>query len=65
MFKQKSIRCNRIASIGYADRDETINLLVSEYRKLAQKKYKTRYDWMGKVIDWKWYKRWKLDHDTK
>ena len=33
------------------DRDETINH-ISECSKLAQKKYKARYDWVGKVIHW-------------
>ena len=34
------------------DRDETINHIISECSKLAQEKYKTRYDWMNKVIHW-------------
>ena len=34
------------------DRDETINHIISEYSKLAQKKYKARHDWVGKVIHW-------------
>ena len=34
------------------DRDETINHIISECRKLAQKEYKTRRDWVGKVIHW-------------
>ncbi len=36
------------------DRDETINHIISEYIKLAQKEYKTRHNWvgnMGNVID--------------
>ena len=32
------------------DRDETINHIISECSKLAQKKYKARHDWVGKVI---------------
>ena len=32
------------------DRDETINH-IRECSKLAQKKYNTRHDWIGKVID--------------
>ena len=31
------------------ERDETINYIISECSKLAQKGYKTRYDWVGKV----------------
>ena len=32
------------------DRDEIINHIISECSKLAQKEYKTRHDWAGKVI---------------
>ena len=32
------------------DRDETINHIISECSKLAQKEYKTRHDWVGRVI---------------
>ena len=44
------------------DRDETVNLIISECSKLAQKEYKTRYDWVGKVINWEMYKKFKFDH---
>ena len=30
------------------DRDETINHIISECSKLAQKEYKTRHDWVGR-----------------
>ena len=43
------------------DRDETI----SECSKLAQKEYKARYDWVGKVIHWKMCKKFKFDHANK
>ena len=32
------------------DIDETINPILSEYSKLAQREYKTRHDWVGKMI---------------
>ena len=32
------------------DIDETINHIISECSKLAQKEFKTRHDWVGKVI---------------
>ena len=32
------------------DRDETINYIISEYSKLAQREYKARHDLVGKVI---------------
>ena len=38
------------------DRDETINHIISECSKLAQKKYKTRHDWEDKVIYWELYR---------
>ena len=44
------------------DIDETINHIISECRKLTQKEYKTRYDWVGKVIHWEMCKKMKFDH---
>ena len=32
---------------------------------MAQKEYKTRHDWMGKVIHWEMCKQFKLDHANK
>ena len=32
------------------DEDETVNHMISKCNKLAQKEYKSRSDWMGKVI---------------
>ena len=45
----------------YGDRDETINHIISECSKLAQKEYKIRHDWvMCKKLKFdhanKWYK---------
>ena len=34
----------------YGDRDETVTHIISECSKLTQKEYKTRHDWVGKVI---------------
>ena len=42
------------------ERDETTS---RECNKLVQKYYKTRHDWVGKVIYWKLCK--KFDHTTK
>ena len=47
------------------DRDETVNQIISECSKLAQKEYKIRYDWMGTVIYWELCKRLKVDHIDK
>ena len=47
------------------DRDETINHIISEFSKLAQKKYKTRHEWIGKVILWNICKKFEFDHTIK
>ena len=44
------------------DRDETINHMISE---LAQKEYKTRLNWVGKVIHRKMCRKFKFDHTNK
>ena len=43
------------------DRDETINHIISEYSKLAQKENKTRHNWEGKVIHWELCEKFKFD----
>ena len=48
-----------------SDRDETITHIINECSKLAQKKYKTRHDWVGKVIHRKLCKGFKFDHTNK
>ena len=47
------------------DRGETIKHVISECSKLAQKKYKARHDWVGKVIPWEMSKKLKFDHTNK
>ena len=47
------------------DRDETITHMISECSKLARKEYKTRHDWVGKVIQWEMCKKFKFDHTNK
>ena len=49
----------------FGDRDETINHIIIECSKLAQKEYKARHDWMGKVIHWEMCKKFKFDHANK
>ena len=46
------------------NRDETINH-ISECRKLAQKEYNARHDWVGKVIHLEMCKKFKFDHANK
>ena len=47
------------------DRDETINNIISECSKLAQREYKTSHDWVGKVVHWEMCKKFKFDHTNK
>ena len=47
------------------DRDKTINHVISECRKLRQKQYKTRYDWMERVIHWELCKKLKFNQTIK
>ena len=47
------------------DRDKTINHIISECSKLAPKEYKTRHDWVGKVIHWEMCKKFKFNHTNK
>ena len=46
-------------------REETINYILSECSKLVQKEYKTRHDWVGKVIHWEMCKKFEFDHTNK
>ena len=46
------------------DRDETINHIISECSKSAQREYKARHDWVGKVIHWEMCKKFKFDHNN-
>ena len=47
------------------DRDKTINYIISECSKLVQKEYKTRHDWVSKVIHWEMCKKFEFDHTNK
>ena len=38
---------------------------MSECSKLAQREYKARHDWVGKVIHWEICKKCKFDHTNK
>ena len=48
-----------------SDRDETTNHIISEFFKLAQNEYKTRHDWVGKMILWEMCKECKFDQMNK
>ena len=60
---QKGDNNNNKANVGYVV-TETINH-ISECSKLAQKEYKTRHDWVGKVIHWKMCNEFKFDRTNK
>ena len=47
------------------DRDETIKHKITECSKLTQNKYKTRHDWVGKVIYRKMCKKFEFNHTNK
>ena len=39
--------------------------MFTQVKEIAQKEYKTQYNWEGKVIHWELYKRLTFDHTTK
>ena len=47
------------------DRDETINHIINESSKFAQKEYNTRLGWVGRVIHWELCKKLTFDHIDK
>ena len=49
----------------WGNRDETINHIISEWSKLAQREYKARHDWVSKVIHWEMCRKSKFDHTNK
>ena len=49
----------------FGERDETVNQIINECSKLAQKEFKNKHDWVGKVIHWELCKKVKFRHTTK
>ena len=47
------------------NRDETINYIISECSKLAQKEYKASHDWVSKVAHWEICRKFQFDHTNK
>ena len=45
--------------------DKMINHIISKCSKLTQKEYKTRKDWIGKVIHGELCKKLKFDYTNK
>ena len=54
---QKNIKCRLCG-----DRDETVNHIKSESNNIALKEYESKYEQVGKVIDWELCKKLKFDH---
>ena len=54
---------NKIANAGYVVTE--MKPSRSECSKVAQREYKTRHDWVGKVIHWEMCKKLKFDHTNK
>ena len=46
-------------------RGETVHHIVSEYEKLAQKKYKTRHDNVARKVYWEFCKKNVLEHKER
>ena len=42
--------------------EETVDYIVNDCSKLVTKEYKTRHDWMGKLIHRELCKKWKFDN---
>ena len=49
----------------YSDKDKTINQIISDCSKVAQMEYKTRHEWMGKVISLELCKKFTFDNTSK
>ena len=41
------------------------SIIISECSKFAQKEYKARHDWVGKVIHWEMCKKFKFEYANK
>ena len=57
---QQNIKCRLCGG-----KDETINHIIRECSKLVQEVYKTRHNWVGKVIHWELRKKFKFDPTNK
>ena len=55
----------RKCTAGCGNRDETINHIISECSKKAEKEYKTRHNWVCKLTHWEICKKLKFDHTNK
>ena len=60
---EKTQQNSKCKLFGY--RDKTMNHIISECSKLAQKEYKARRDWVGKVIHREMCRKFQFDHTNK
>ena len=51
-----------MANVGFGDRTVTVNDIICECNKLAQKEYKSRHEWVGKAAHSQLCKTLKFDH---
>ena len=49
----------------FRDRDETVNFIISNSRKISENEFKTKHEWVGIVIHRELCKRLKFEHATK
>ena len=54
-----------MANVGYVVTKKEMLNHISECWKLAQKEYKIRHEWVGKVIHWELRKNLNFDHAAK
>ena len=47
------------------DRDQTTKKNYKRMQQIGAKEYKTRHDWVGKVIHWELWKKLKFEHVNK
>ena len=60
MSKQELTRCNKIVDVD--DIVTETKRSINECNKLSQKEYKTRHDWVRKMIHYELCKKFKFDH---
>ena len=64
-IKAKIDKRNRIVSVGCMETEMKRFIPYRKRQQTSKKEYKSRCDWLGKVIHWELYKRLKFDHNNK
>ena len=65
MIRRRIACAGNVKREGEEERDETVNHIINESSKLAKEEYKSRHDWVEKVILWELLKRSKFDQIYK